>query len=204
MVNSNWDLNMSGFMVHDWRLVMHWLGMMWSNLMVCNRLLVMLGDCHSVMSSGRLVMGPGAMVRDRVSHVERLVRVMHWSGLLLVQMLLLMNWVLDMVHGCVSLLNVMRNVWHLDMVGLGCLVVCKRCLMVGRCSLMVHWLVVMYTCSLMVRNWGFMMHWGSSVMRHCMVQDWSIQMRILVVHWCFMVLLSGRVMHNWGFMMSSG
>ena len=97
------------------------------------------------------------------------------------------------------------------MVRLGSLV--ERCLMMDRSNLMVHWLLVMYACSLMVYNWGFMMlYCGGGVMRHCMVQDWGFQVSILVmhcrgrmVHWCFMVRSGhGRVMGHGSFMMCSG
>ena len=53
------------------------------------------------------MMASGAVVGDWISHMVRLVSVMHWNGFFLVQKFLHVMWVLDMVHGSVSLLNVM-------------------------------------------------------------------------------------------------
>lgn len=130
------------------------------------------------MRSGCIVVRAGAVVRNRIGHVKRLIGggVVHGGQDWLV--LLLVVRVFDVVHGRVRLLDVVSGVRLLDVVRLGRLVMHDRCLVVHGSCLMVHCLLVMHWCAMM-HNWSFVMlhDWSrvvswSSVMRHSVVQDW--------------------------------
>ena len=114
--------------------------------------------------------------------MERLVAVVDGYDRLVLLELLVVG-VLDVVHGCVCLFDVVGGVGLLDMVRLGSLVMHDGCLVMRGSGFMVHWLLVMRNFRAMVHSWSLVVSLRS-VKRDSVVQDWRFQVGVLMMHRC--------------------